>query len=272
MSTPLVSVIIPVYNGAKYLPACLNSILEQHIPDMEILVVDDGSRDGTWSILESYAQKDSRVKPIHQENAGVSAARNAALAVCTGQYVRFVDADDFLPGQSMALLLESMEKHGSDLVVAAYTEVTGTVRAQRCLAREENCLEQEAFLKVFSRQSNSFFYGVLWNKLFRGDIIRRHALRFPAGMHWGEDFHFVTDYLEHVRRVSFVTRPVYEYRRNMSGIVVTHFFDCLRHPFDNLQVRLKMYRNYRQLYRDLGLYPRYRLTLWLFLFRFTIHN
>lgn len=272
MSEPLVSVIIPVYNGEKFLRSCVESVLRQGTQAMEVLVVDDGSTDGTWQLLLGLAREDSRIIPIHQENGGVSAARNAALARCRGQYVRFADADDIALEGSTAAMLDNMRRFDSDLVVCAYTEVTGAIRVKRCLAPDKPMVELDEFLRIFSRYSNSFFYGVLWNKLFRGDIIRENGLRFPLGMHWGEDFHFVTDYLAHVRRVSYHTQPVYDYNRRVEGTVVQQFFDCARHPLRNLKVRLAMYGNYRELYIQLGQYPRYRKTLWLFLFRFTLHN
>ena len=142
MPKPLVSVIVPVYNGEKFLRPCLMSILRQDMEDMEILVVDDGSRDGTWPLLEEIAREDERIRPIHQENGGVSSARNAALDVCRGTYIRFVDADDVLPPDSMTTLLEGMQAQGSDLVIAAYTEVTGDRRDYRCLAREDGAVGQ----------------------------------------------------------------------------------------------------------------------------------
>lgn len=269
---PLVSVIVPVYNGEKFLRPCLMSILRQDMADMEILVVDDGSRDGTWPLLEEIAREDERIRPIHKENGGVSSARNAALKICQGTYIRFVDADDVLPPDSMTTLLEGMQARGSDLVIAAYTEVTGDRRDYRCLAREDGAVGQEEFLRLFSRYANSFFYGVLWNKLFLGDVVRENGLRFPEGMNWGEDFVFVTEYLAHVRRVAFLTRPVYDYHRSLTGMVARQFMDCARHPLYNVQLRLRMYRSYCELYRTLGQYPRYRRTLWLYLFRFTLHN
>ena len=272
MPKPLVSVIVPVYNGEKFLKPCLESILRQDMADMEILVVDDGSADGTWPLLEEIAREDGRIRPIHKENGGVSSARNAALNLCRGTYIRFVDADDVLPPDSMTMLLGSIQAQGSDLVIAAYTEVTGSRRDYRCLAREDGTVAQDAFLRLFSRYANSFFYGVLWNKLFLGDVVRANRLRFPEGINWGEDFIFVTEYLAHVRRVAFLTHPVYDYYRSLTGMVARQFMDCARHPLYNMKLRLSMYHSYRELYRTLGQYPRYRFTLWLYLFRFTLHN
>ncbi len=269
---PLVSVIVPVYNGEKFLRPCLESILRQDMADMEILVVDDGSRDGTRALAEEMARADGRIRPIHQDNGGVSSARNAALKVCRGKYIRFVDADDVLPPDSMTTLLSGMREGDNDLVIAAYTEVTGARRDYRCLAREDGQVDQDAFLRLFSRYANSFFYGVLWNKLFLGDVVREHSLRFPEGMSWGEDFVFVTEYLAHVRKAAFLTHPVYDYHRSLTGMVARQFMDCARHPLYNVQLRLRMYRSYCELYRRTGQYPRYRRTLWLYLFRFTLHN
>ena len=272
MPKPLVSVIVPVYNGEKFLRRCLESILRQDMADMEILVVDDGSRDGTWTLVEDMARADGRIRPLHQENGGVSSARNAALKLCQGTYIRFVDADDVLPPDSMTTLLAGLREGDSDLVIAAYTEVTGERRDYRCLARENGTADQEAFLRLFSRYANSFFYGVLWNKLFLGDVVRENSLRFPEGMNWGEDFVFMTAYLAHVRRVAFLTRPVYDYHRSLTGMVARQFMDCARHPLCNVKLRMTMYRSYCELYRKTGQYPRYRRTLWLYLFRFTLHN
>ena len=269
---PLISVVVPVYNGEPFLGRCLESLLEQNTPDMEIIVVDDGSRDGTWALLQRMAQEDPRIHPIHQKNSGVSAARNTALDHCRGRYIRFADADDLAVPDSSAALINRMEETGSELVIAGYNEVTGPLRTARSLAPGETVLALDDFLQIFSRQSNSFYYGVLWNKLFQGDIIRENNIRFPTNMKWGEDFHFVTDYLAHVRQVAYLTSPVYDYQRRINGTVVTQFFDCVRHPLFNLKTRLTMYSNYRDLFIQLGQYPRYRKVLWLFLFRFTLHN
>lgn len=269
---PLISVIIPVYNGEAFLRRCIESLCSQDVADMEIIVVDDGSQDGTWALLERLAQEDDRIRPFHQENQGVSAARNTALAHCRGRYIRFADADDVAQPGSTTALIRRMEETESDLVIGSYHEIAGPVRRPRSLAPEEETLTMDEFLPIFSRLSNSFYYGVLWNKLFIGNIIRENHLRFPDGMKWGEDFYFVTDYLAHVHRLAYLTQPVYDYHRRIEGTVVQQCFDCLRHPLANLKTRIAMYTNYRDLFVQLGAYPRYRKTLWLFLFRFTLHN
>lgn len=269
---PLVSVVIPVWNGAKYLEKCLASILNQSVTDMEIIVVDDGSTDETWELLNRLAAQEPRIRPFRQENAGASVARNTGLDHCRGVYVRFVDADDVVPPGSFEALLSSAEMHESDLVLAAYTEVLAGSRSLRCLNRQDEAIGQEEFLRRLERLANSFYYGVLWNKLFRGDIIRKQKPRFTPGLHWGEDFVFVMDYLAHCRRFSYVTAPVYDYIRNPKGLVVRQFFRSITHPVASLKDRWLVYSAYRRLYERVGAYEQYKHKLWHYLFRFTLRN
>ena len=269
---PLISVVIPVWNGEKYLEKCLTSILHQGVTDMEVIVVDDGSTDDTWAVLSRMAESDPRIRPIHQENAGASVARNTGLDHVRGEYVRFVDADDAVPEGSFERLLASAREHGSDLVLAAYTEVLAGSRSLRCLNKKDEAIGQEEFLRRLERLANSFYYGVLWNKLFRGDIIRDKKPRFTPGLHWGEDFVFVMDYLAHCRRYSYVTAPVYDYIRNPNGLVVRQFFRVFTHPIASLKDRWLVYSAYRRLYQRLGVYEQYKHKLWHYLFRFTLRN
>lgn len=269
---PLISVVIPVWNGAPYLEKCLTSILTQSVTDIEVIVVDDGSTDDTWAILTRMAEEDPRIHPIHQENAGASVARNTALNHCRGEYVRFVDADDAVPADSFAHLLTSAQAHGSDLVLAAYTEVLAGTRSLRCLNQQDEAIGREEFLRRLERLANSFYYGVLWNKLFRGDILREQKPRFTPGLHWGEDFVFVMDYLAHCQQFSYVTTPVYDYIRNPRGLVMRQLWRSVVHPVASLKDRWLVYSAYVRLYKRVGAYEQYRRKLWHYLFRFTLRN
>ena len=123
------SVIIPCYNAEKYLGECLDSLLAQDVKDFEIILIDDGSRDGTAQLARRYAQQDERIRLIGQENAGVSAARNAGLRIARGEWVLFVDADDVLPQSALGKLL-SCAKADVDLVVSTHETFTESGRAQ----------------------------------------------------------------------------------------------------------------------------------------------
>lgn len=269
---PLVSVIIPVWNGAAYLEACLKSVTEQSVTDMEIIVVDDGSTDETWSLLTRLASTEKRIVAVHQDNAGVSAARNAALERCRGEYIRFVDADDALPPLSMEQLVRRARENESDLVLAAYTEVLMGTRTPRDLGRSEETVDNDEFLRRLEPRANSFYYGVLWNKLFRGDIVRDRQVRFVEGLPWGEDFAFVMRYCAHAERISYTTAQVYDYYRNPKGAVVRQAWRTLRHPIRSVQDRWLIYTYYCDLYRSRGQYEAYRRVLWKYLFRFALRS
>lgn len=269
---PLISVIVPVWNGEKYLAECVESVTGQSLRDMEIILVDDGSTDGTWPLMERLAGADERIRILRQENGGVSEARNAGIRLSRGRYIRFVDADDLLPPDSMQQLAEKARDGRCDLVLAAYTEVLGRRRYHRDLGKCEDVVDNDEFLRRLERLSNSFYYGVLWNKLFRGDIIREHQVRFVSGLNWGEDFAFVMRYLAHAERIGYITSPVYDYRRNPKGAVVRQFFHTILHPIAGLKDRWLIYDCYRELYKARGQYEKYRKVLWRYLFRFTIRN
>ncbi len=269
---PLVSVVVPVYNGQQCIQACMDSILTQSLTSLEIIVVDDGSTDGTWAIVSRIAKQDARVRPLRQKNAGVSEARNAALPLCRGRYIRFVDADDLLPPDSMARLTAIAERDGSDLVLAGYYETVGSLRTTRGLIREEKSMPVNDYLRFLSKWSNTFYCGVLWNKLFRAELIHRQGTRFVSGLRWGEDFSFVCDYLTGAERVSVTAEPVYVYQRNAKGATVHMTLEAVAHPFASCRVKYSIYKTYRDLYVHRGQYDAYRRVLWRYLFRATLKN
>ena len=114
---PLISVIVPVYKVEKYLHRCVDSILVQTYTNLEIILVDDGSPDRCGAICDEYAAKDSRIRVIHQENGGLSAARNAGLDVCSGEYIAFVDSDDWLDPEMYAVMMAQVREYGCDVVM-----------------------------------------------------------------------------------------------------------------------------------------------------------
>ena len=118
-----VSVIVPVYNGEQRVKRCAESILNQDYPELELILVDDGSRDGSWERMQAIAERDERVRIIHKENGGVSSARNRGLAEARGRYIQFADVDDWLPMDATKLLVREMEKSGAQLVVGDFYRV-----------------------------------------------------------------------------------------------------------------------------------------------------
>ena len=131
---PTVSVVIPAYNAEGTLQRMLDSVLGQTWSNLQVILVDDGSKDGTVELARKAAEKDSRLTVIPRENLGVSSTRNAGLALCEGKYVRFVDADDTIPADSMEQMVRRAEKDGADLVIGGYDQYFGDRRSFHNLA------------------------------------------------------------------------------------------------------------------------------------------
>jgi len=259
----LVSVILPVYNARNDLARCLDSILSQDYKDLEIIAVNDGSRDDSLEALERYARWDERLKVFSQPNSGVSAARNLALEKAQGAYVRFVDADDALPPGSIRLMVEAMETAQADLVIAPYTEVLAGFRKVHGELKCRAKLQQRDFLDFYRQYPNSFYYSVLWNKLYRMEVIRQNGLAFETGMAWSEDFVFNANYYRYIARAAVCEEAVYDYYRNPAGLTMGFTRKVLRHPIQSVKDKASLYRHYKGLFVHAGLYEQNRWSILL---------
>lgn len=206
------SIIIPVYNTEAYLPACLDSILSQDFTDFEVLLVDDGSRDGSGAICDAYAAKDRRVRVFHKENGGVSSARNLALAQARGAWVCFVDSDDQLTPGGLQALADGVSDQ-VDLVIAGFIETVLPVEAVKPEPGEIQMIDRkEAMIPMFNSPDRPFD-GYVFAKLFRRDLILKAHLTFDPAIAIKEDTLFVVSYLSLAATglVSVSSTPVYYY-------------------------------------------------------------
>ena len=215
--SPLISVIVPVYCTAQYLPACLDSLLTQTYENLEILLVDDGSTDQSGEICDAYAKQDDRVRVIHQKNSGVSAARNAGLAAAHGEYVSFVDSDDTVEPDTYAYLIENMQKHGADAAMFEYSidypdrSLTHTHRGYGSLIGAE-----QAICATVS-PVNRF----ACTKLFCAYLLER--VRFDPDIRVGEDTLFCVQTLRAAQSVYYSERVLYHYRQNNQSVTNAGF-------------------------------------------------
>jgi glycosyltransferase involved in cell wall biosynthesis len=249
MPDPLVSLIVPVYNVAPYLPNCLDSIRAQTYPELEVLLVNDGSTDSSPEICRSYVQSDSRFRLIDKPNTGVSDSRNQALDQARGKYLQFLDSDDWLPSDATQLLVHSAETTGADLTLAHFYRVAGDRAAQRGHIKKEMVLTRQEFAGEMMKAPANYYYGVLWNKLYRRSIVEAHRLRFSAHVNWCEDFLFNLDYIEYVRLVSAIPKPVYYYRKREDSLVNANI--SLRRT---VAMKRSTFNYYKELYQKLDLY------------------
>ena len=264
---PKVSVVIPAYNAEKTLGRMLDSLSAQGWDNLEIIVTDDGSTDGTAALVERRAETNPGIRLIRKEKGGVSAARNAALALCTGKYIRFADADDTVPPDSLRQMVTRAERDGSELVIGGYTQYIGDRHTRHNLADRGDTVPCDEILDHLCAHANSYFYGVLWNKLFLRETVEQAGARFQEDLFWGEDFAFVTDCLGRVKTVSFMKEALYDYRRSADSASVRQVLDCVAHPAENIRIKRELYGHLKRMYQARGRYEEYRKKLWLYLFR-----
>ena len=214
-----VSVIVPVYNGEKSIERCAGSILNQDYPDLELILVDDGSRDRSWEIIQAIAAADHRVKAIHQENGGVSSARNRALAEASGTYVQFADVDDWLPMDATKMLVREMEAQSAELVVGDFYRIVDGNVSEKGSIEMGGALTLQQYANAMMLSPADLYYDVLWNKLYRRDIIEQYSIRMDENISYSEDMIFNLEYLLHVKSVAILKAPVYYYQYTKGSLV-----------------------------------------------------
>lgn len=211
----LVSVIIPVFNVAPYLPACLDSVISQTYSNIEIVVVDDGSTDQSARIADSYAERDDRVRVIHKVNGGLSDARNAGLNVVQGDFVMLVDGDDWIDPEAVSALLETAQSTEADVVICGYhVDTHDSLGALTRTARRVP--EQQSFDRAIQAGPPASvemlnFVGYAWNKLYVRGLIEGLGARFPTGVSLVEDILFNAPLLAEARRVAFLEDALIHY-------------------------------------------------------------
>ncbi len=216
---PQVSIIIPVYNAEATLRRCVNSVLKQEYADFELLLVDDGSRDASGAICDEFAAADSRVRAIHKPNTGVSDTRNAAIAQARGVYLQFLDSDDWITPDATRLLVRTAEAHQCDLVIADFYRVVGERVSHKSGIGESGVLSRTDYAAHMMENPARYYYGVLWNKLYRRDIIQRHDLRMNPEIHFCEDFMFNLEYIRHAETFCALQVPIYYYVKTKNSLV-----------------------------------------------------
>lgn len=203
---PELSIIIPVYNIEKYLAECLSSVLAQTLEALEIICINDGSKDRSLQILKEFAEKDSRIKIIDQKNQGVSAARNAGLAIAQGKYVGFVDGDDTIENVFFEKLMFAAENSNTD---AVYSKSSESQDFQMFKPMMDKAVLQGIVLPLFFKEDS---LNAVWNKIYRNKIIQENNIRFPLGTQHGEDAQFNIEFLMKASRISFLDYCGYHYR------------------------------------------------------------
>lgn len=261
--SPTVSIIVPVYNAAHTIGRCIESILNQQYTDFELFLVDDGSRDGSGIICDAYAKRDSRIRVIHKENSGVSDTRNTALDLARGTYLQFLDSDDWITPDATSSLVRAAQANQCDLVIADFYRVIGERVSRKGDIEEDSVLTREEFSAHMMENPADFYYGVLWNKLYRRDIVEAHHLRMDPDISWCEDFMFNLEYIRHAQRFYALQVPIYYYVKT-KGSLASQSLSISK----TIRMKLMLFEYYNQFYKsvlDEDEYEKSRLKVYRFL-------
>lgn len=208
------SIIIPIYNAEKYLERCIDSILLQSFQDFELILVNDGSTDRSRFICESYAQRDNRVILINKPNGGSSSAKNIGLSHARGQYIEFVDADDYLDKEYIEHLWTGCDEYDADVCIGnvSFTKIRNSdIKSKKHVEMKRGYFTLKDFLMFYPQYMPKAIIGAPWNKLYKKEIIDAYEIKFDTKIKNNEDTHFNYWYLSKCSSVYVSDEPYYNY-------------------------------------------------------------
>lgn len=259
MNEPLVSIIVPLYNGEQTIERCLTSIRNQSYKNIEVLVVNDGSRDHSMKILKKFEETDPRFQIINKTNSGVSDSRNVGMKHARGKYLQFVDSDDWLVKDATETFVTAAENYNCDMIITDYHRVVNRKIYIKGHIPKEGLMSRREFAEYMMKAPANFYYGVMWNKFFRTDIVKSHKLKCSKDLNWCEDFLFNLEYLQYITDVCVIKKPVYYYVKTKGSLVATQV---------NLKqtVRTKriLFDYYKDLYKSIDIYDENKLRIQMF--------
>lgn len=221
------SIIVPVYNAEKYLEKCVESLKNQTLSDLQIILVDDGSKDASGRICDDFATKDKRIQVIHKENGGVSSARNAGLDGAQGEYICFVDADDWLEAEAMDVLYRSAKENNADsLIYDPYIHnECGDVNGVDTLDFFDNSVLLKR--KDITPDELRFMAGTVWRCLYRQSILKKNGIKFNEALPLSEDRIFNLEVFGCSEQIYYLKKPLYHYLNNSGSAVHKYRADFL---------------------------------------------
>ena len=247
MDKKIISIIVPVYNVSRYLSGCIESILNQEFQDFELILVDDGSVDGSSKICDEYAGKDNRISVIHQKNEGVSSARNTGIENATGKYIAFVDADDTIEPNMYSTMVTKAEQSNLDYVLCDLKFLYREVTQNTSYSLPDNVLmnrDSVIHILLYSIYSNENIINSPCNKLYRLDLIRNNQIRFLKRRR-AEDWLFNIRYLENAQSALYINEPLYNYVRNNESVMSRVLSEQYEIWKENAQIRKEIAEHYQ---------------------------
>ena len=259
----MVSIIVPIYNKEKTLNKCIDSILQQEYKDIELILVDDGSSDNSAKICDEYKKIDSRVLVIHKKNTGVSDARNNAIKISKGEFIQFVDADDYITKDATKLMVRAINEYNADMVIANFYRVVGNNVSIKGSIDEKILMSTSDFADIMMKSPADYYYGVLWNKLFKSSIIKQYKMEMNPKLNWCEDFIFNLEYMLNIKNVISLPVPIYYYVK-MEGSLIDQGLNI----YDIVRMKLNVIEYYNNFYKkiyNINEYKKNKLKIYKFL-------
>ncbi len=200
-----VSVIVPVYNVEEYLPKCLDSVINNTLSDIEIIIVNDGSTDNSSKIIAKYQKKDKRIKVINQENCGLGSARNKGLEKAMGEYIAFIDSDDWIEKDMLEFMYNHAFEKKSDIVICSYKNIYNH--------KEEVNIIPDQIINDTIAGKNSRIFNIFsaWCKIYKRDFLNKSKVKFVEDKVWYEDFSFSVKLLSMTTKIDIINKPLYNY-------------------------------------------------------------
>ena len=254
---PDISIIVPVYNSAKYMSRTLDSLINQTLKNIEVVCIDDGSTDESLKLLKEYAERDDRIKVYHQRNAGVATARNAGLQHATGKYIMWCDSDDSYTSNMCLEMCNIMERRHVDMAICSQNVIYDAVDKDLKKGTADYLCHKYVGNQVIDWQLITNTDVSLWNKIFRRDIIEKNKLRFPDGLLF-EDAYFCNSYMLMSKTVYFTDHKLYNYIRQPNSIMSTSFKKD-KSSSDYLKISVATYH----FLKDHSIYDQYADFFWL---------
>lgn len=221
---PLVSIIMPVYNVEAYVAKAITSVLDQSYPNFELLVVNDGTPDNSVAIIEKFCQQDDRVQLLHKENGGLSDARNFGLPKVKGDFVYFMDSDDWIAPNLLEVAVVAMESQSADVVVFGYhmdtEDAKGVLVGTKIVNHKKALYQKSKASEMVIDRTLLNLYGYAWNKLYRTDFLKQHQLIFDKGISLVEDILFNARVLGVSDRIAVLEDPCYHYIHRIEGVTL----------------------------------------------------
>ena len=227
-----ISIVIPVYNVEKYLPECLDSVVNQTYTNLQIILVDDGSTDNSGKICDEYAEKDSRITVIHQENQGAGAAKNTGLELIKGDYFSIIDSDDYLEQNYYEKLVCFLQKYKADITQCNFYNLLVNEKIKRQLNFKYSNYKISNSKQYLFEMLYDWKYSVFWNKLFKTSLLN-NSIRFPVSRKIDDEF-FTYKLICNAKKIINIDMPLYNYRMRKSSVMnvnnndelITDRIDC----------------------------------------------